>query len=171
MRKIKEKKIFIGITLLIVLSIGFLYLNNKKEVSVAPINQNYNQDKIEPQPESQIAAKPLSEKNINARVSDYQTIKISLVVLDKKYETEIKEGSTVFEAMKKIEEESTSDNLFIFKYTEHSGLGSFITEINGIKGTPGKYWIYYVNNEKASVGVSKYIIKEGDIINWKQEGI
>ena len=50
-------------------------------------------------------------------------------------------------------------------------MGSFITEINGIKGLPGKYWIYYVNDKLASVGVSKYVLKEGDIINWKNEGI
>ena len=50
-------------------------------------------------------------------------------------------------------------------------MGSFVTGINNNKGSPGKYWIYYVNDKKASVGVSNYILKEGDIINWKQEGI
>jgi hypothetical protein len=52
-----------------------------------------------------------------------------------------------------------------------SGLGNFIDEINGIKGTKGRYWIYYINNKKASVGVSKYFVKNGDIIKWSQEGI
>jgi len=107
----------------------------------------------------QIEVKPLSEKNV----------KVSLEILDKKYETNIEENSTVFEVMKKIEKENTKDNLFNFEYTEYASLGSFITEINGIKGTPGKYWIYYVNNIEASVGVSKYILKSGDIISWKQE--
>jgi len=168
--KIKKQRIFIGITIVIILIIGFLYLNNKKELSViVPIDQNYNQDKIKYKIE--IPTKEILKKENLPIVIDTNNIKVSLIVSDKKYETKIKEGSTVFEAMKKIEEESTSDNLFSFKYTEHSGLGSFITEINEIKGTPGKYWIYYVNNEKASVGVSKYIMKEGDIINWKQEGI
>lgn len=156
-----------------ILTIGFFYLNNKKEVSVISVNQNFYQDKIETQPEIsidkvenikkeiQIAAKPLSEKNI----------KVSLIVSDKKYEIETKDSSSVFEAMKNIEEKSKSDNLFSFKYKEYSSLGNFITEINGSKGSPGKYWIYYVNNEKASVGASKYILKEGDIISWKQEGM
>lgn len=165
--KIKKQQIFIGITLLIILIIGFLYLNNKKEPPIeVPISKIEN-TKEKPQ----IGAKPLSEINIDTKIYDYKIIKVSLIVLDKKYETEIKEGLSVFETMKQIEEKSTNDNLFNFKYTEHSGLGSFITEINGIKGTPGKFWIYYVNNEKASVGVSKQILKEGDIISWKQEGI
>ena len=107
----------------------------------------------------QIGPKALSGKNV----------KVSLEVLDKKYKTNIEENSTVFEVMKKIEEENTEDNLFNFKYIEYASLGSFITEINGIKGTPGKYWIYYINSKEASVGVSKYILKSGDIISWKQE--
>lgn len=169
--KKNKQQIYIGITLLIFLSIGFYYLNfnNKKALPfIGPSSQNSSQDKEESKVETdtkkeelQIAPKVISENNI----------KISLIVLDKKYETEIKEGSSIFEAMKQIEEKSTNDNLFSFKYTEHSGLGSFITEINNMKGIPGKYWIYYINNEKASVGVSKYILKEGDIISWKQEGI
>ena len=168
--KIKKQQIFIVITVILILIIGFLYLNNKKELPViVPIDQNYNQDKIKYKIE--IPTKEIVKKENLPTAIDTNNIKVSLIVLDKKYKTEIKEGSSVFEAMKQIEEKSTSDNLFSFKYTEHSGLGSFITEINEIKGTPGKYWIYYINNEKASVGVSKYIMKEEDIINCKQEGI
>jgi len=98
-----------------------------------------------------------------------EDIQASLVILDKKYNTNIKKDSSVFNVMKKIKSESKPDNPFDFKYTEYSGLGSFINEINGTKGSSGKYWIYYVNNKEASVGVSNYIIKSGDIISWKQE--
>lgn len=60
---------------------------------------------------------------------------------------------------------------FSFKGKEYSSLGYFVEEINRNKGTPGKYWIYYVNGKEASVGISKYILKNGDIIKWSQEGI
>lgn len=98
--------------------------------------------------------------NVNLNV-----IKVSLEVSDKIYSIDTKEGDSVFDAMKKLKE----NNLFDFEYTEHLGLGAFVNEINGIKGTPGKYWIYYINDTKASYGISNYILKSGDIISWKQE--
>ncbi len=96
-------------------------------------------------------------------------INISLNVLGNNYTTRVKAESTVFDAMKALQSEEK--NKFSFHTKDYSSLGSFVDEINGTKGTPGAYWIYYINNEKASVGVSKYILKEGDIINWSQEGI
>lgn len=158
--KIKKQYIYIGLIILIIFTIGFFYLNSSNKP------QSYYPKEVESKTEetqiiSQIEAKPLSGKD--------KTIKISLTFLDKKYETNVKDGSSVFEAMQKLEDDNPKE--FNFKYTNYSSLGSFINEINGIKGTPGKYWIYYVNNEKASVGASKYILKQGDIISWKQEGI
>ena len=112
-------------------------------------------------------SKQNSSPQIVPKALSVENIKISLNVLDKKYETEIKEDASVFEVMKKIEEENMKDNLFNFKYEEFTGLGAFINEINGQKGGENGYWIYYVNNIEASVGVSKYILKSGDIISWK----
>ena len=60
-------------------------------------------------------------------------------------------------------------NNFTFNYKEYSGLGIFIDEINGVKGGQGGYWIYYINNKEANVGVSNYILKDGDSVLWKQE--
>ncbi|MFA6999639.1 MAG: DUF4430 domain-containing protein [Candidatus Paceibacterota bacterium] len=94
-------------------------------------------------------------------------LKVSLIVLDKKYETEIKEGGTVYDAMRSIE--SVKENNFSFKIKEYVGLGIFVEGINGVMGELGKYWIYYVNDKEASVSVSKYVLKSGDIINWKRE--
>jgi len=108
---------------------------------------------------SQIAALPLSRENV----------KVSLMIQDKKYETQIKDEETVFGVMKKIQKESNKDNLFDFKYTEHPGLGIFINEISGKKGGRDGYWIYYVNGVEASIGVSNYKIKDGDVISWKYE--
>lgn len=117
----------------------------------------------------QIGVKPLSGVQKGPKALSVNNVKASLVVLDKKYETEIKEGSTVLDIMQKIQEENTRNNLFDFKYTEHTGLGIFINEINGLKGGEGGYWIYYVNEKEVSVGVSNYKINNGDIISWKYE--
>jgi hypothetical protein len=139
--KTKKQYIITGVILLLVFSIFFSYFYKK---SLLP------------------ETTPLEQN---------QAIKVSLVVLDKRYETEIKMDASVFEVMKKIQRENTDSNLFDFKYIRNANLGNFITEINGNYGTPGKYWIYYVNSKKASVGVSNYILKDGDIISWSQEGI
>ncbi len=166
----KKQYRYIGAGLIILIFLGVLYFRREKEISLTvPREQNYilDEEKIKEQIPSPNTIKIKDLKSPET----YQNIKISLVVKDKSYGTELKEGSSVFDAMQQIEKENLKDNQFSFKYTENSGLGIFIKEINGNAGSSGKYWIYYVNDKKAQVGVSKYILKEGDIIRWNQEGI
>ena len=92
---------------------------------------------------------------------------VTLLVQNKTYTIEIKAGNTVYDAMTTLED--TKGINFAFHAKEYSSLGNFVDEINGIKGTPSKYWIYYINGKEASVGVSKYVLKSGDVISWKQE--
>ncbi|MBK5215473.1 MAG: DUF4430 domain-containing protein [Candidatus Pacebacteria bacterium] len=166
--KTKKQYISIGLSLFIIILILSFFFKEKELPLIVPYEQNYKEvevgaktEKLIEEKVSQIGPKALSE----------ETIKVSLTVLDKKYDIEIKKDSSLIEVMKKIELESINENKFSFKYTDNYSLGSFITEINGARGTPGKYWIYYVNGELASVGVSNYILKDGDIINWSQEGV
>jgi hypothetical protein len=168
---IKNKKdIFIITILILILLTGFIsmYFKYKKEVLlIAPVQKNIVANKIN---------KPIDnvseiKKDNFSIIPDTKKINVYLNVSDKKYQIEIEEGSSVFIAMKILEEKKDQNNLFNFKYTENKGMGSFITEINGVKGKVGKYWIYYVNDKLASVGVSNFILKQGDIINWKNEGI
>lgn len=169
-----KKYIVIGSLSLIILITGFSLwgLNNKKDLQViVPLEQNQIEDNLNKETQIESPAKEIKKNEDVKIIEDINTIKVSLTVLDKRYETNIKEGSSAFEAMEKIKKESTLNNNFDFKYTHNASLGNFITEINGQYGTPGKYWIYYVNNEKASIGVSNYILKDGDIISWSQEGI
>jgi hypothetical protein len=125
----------------------------------------------------QIGAKPLSgeDKQIELEIElkslsvskGEEQIFISLTVLDKNYEIETREGSSVFDVMKELQ--NNTKNNFSFNYKEYPRMGVFVGEINGIKGKRGAYWIYYVNGKEASVGVSSYVLKEGDSILWKQE--
>ena len=69
--------------------------------------------------------------------------------------------------MQNLENDTASG--FTFKYKEYPSMGIFVEEINGVRGSQGKYWIYYVNDKEAEVGISKNIVKDGDIISWKQE--
>jgi len=60
---------------------------------------------------------------------------------------------------------------FAFTSKEYAGLGHFVESINGIKNNPqeNKYWIYYINGQSAPVGISQYVLKKGDVIEWKFE--
>jgi hypothetical protein len=90
-----------------------------------------------------------------------------LFIGDKKYEIKMKEGSTVYDLMAGLKERGDFD----FKGVGSSGLGFFVEEINGIKNNPGNntYWLYYINDKPASVGISNYKLMPGDIITWKYE--
>ena len=51
----------------------------------------------------------------------------------------------------------------------YPGLGFFVTDIGSLHSGNGKNLLYYINGKKASVGVSSYALKNGDIIEWKLE--
>ncbi|MCX6754502.1 MAG: DUF4430 domain-containing protein [Candidatus Nomurabacteria bacterium] len=168
-KKTKKQYLLIGLILFTIIYILFVFYRQKELPIFVTNQQNHNEVKIET--EKEVLINNESIKKSKSYTLETKTIKVSLIVSDNKYNTEIKENTSVFEAMKQIENESGINNSFSFKYIDNASLGSFITEINGIKGIPGKYWIYYINGKLASVGVSNQVLKEGDIINWNQEGI
>jgi hypothetical protein len=95
-------------------------------------------------------------------------IEATLEVNNEKYEAEIPEGSTVYDLMLCLQKKY---NNFSFSGREFSGLGFFVEEINGLKQDKDKgfYWIYYINNKVAPLGVSNYKLKNKDNITWKYE--
>lgn len=111
---------------------------------------------------------PTKKVTSNKKIKSKENF-ITLQVGSNEYKISYKEGESLYDAMKGFS--NKKENKFSFNSKNYPGLGNFIDEINGIKGTPGKYWIYYVNNKKVSVGASKYILKPGDTVTWKQEGI
>lgn len=53
--------------------------------------------------------------------------------------------------------------------TEDSSTGSFVTSIDGTVNTTDTYWMFYVNNELASVSSDQYQTKNSDKIEWRFE--
>lgn len=51
------------------------------------------------------------------------------------------------------------------------GLGYMLESINYQPSDSQKkmYWIYYINNKKATVGISTYTVRSHDLITWKYE--
>lgn len=167
MKKIINKKYILYSLIILIPIIFYLFIksNNEDIPIIIPDEYTHSEKVIEPQKEINPAA---LKTNLIEEIKEDNLIKIQLTVEGKIYNTSIQEGQTVFEVMKKIEEENQD---FSFKYTEHKGMGSFVTTINGLEGVPGKYWIYYVNGDKPSVGVSRFVLKDSDIIKWSREGI
>jgi len=56
-----------------------------------------------------------------------------------------------------------------FSGKNYPGLGFFVTEIGTLQTSNGKNLLYYINGKQASVGVSAYTLKDGDVIEWKLE--
>lgn len=60
-----------------------------------------------------------------------------------------------------------------FSYSAKSfgGMGTYVEAVNGIMEDPraGMYWIYRVNGAKATTGISQYILKNNDTIQWNYE--
>ncbi len=88
-----------------------------------------------------------------------------LEVGDTRYGTVVSKNMNVYGFMKKLQTEGKIN----FKDKTYSGMGKLIEEINGIKNSGDKNWIYYVNNKKAQIGVSNYKIDPGDVVSWKYE--
>ena len=78
-------------------------------------------------------------------------------------------SSTVYNLMQWASADSRSP--FLFETKDFGSMGLFVESINNLKNNPqtGEYWIYYLNNESAQLGISQQIIKPNDIITWKYE--
>ncbi len=94
-----------------------------------------------------------------------KTTQAFLEIDGKKMETTITEKESIYYFMVKLQEEGKIN----FKEKTYSGMGKLIEEINGLKNSGEKNWIYYVNSKKANVGVSNYKIIPGDVVSWKYE--
>ena len=91
---------------------------------------------------------------------------VVLEVEQLRYEVNISQGSSVLHVMSVAQEQG-----FSFRGRDFSGIGFFVEEIQGKRQNPGDrtYWIYYVNGEKAQVGVSSYIVEDKDVITFTYE--
>jgi len=76
------------------------------------------------------------------------------------------EQRTVFNLLQACSEDT--ENPFELGYEEYPDLGVLITKIGDKEwGGDDKYWQYWVNNEYAPVGVTGYVLEDGDVVEWK----
>lgn len=148
MKKYEKIIIILSISVLvffIFLKIFFVIQEKPKEnspISNYPTNKIYTEEK--------------KQANSNQVVIEINGIRYNANYID---------NMSVYDSMNQLKNEGKIN--FIEK--NYTGIGKFISEINGIKGNGVKNWIYYVNGIEAQVGVSNYKIKARDIISWKYE--
>lgn len=166
-----------GIIIFLFLEESRLAINPIEHLSVADsqteieaVNDKFLEaETIVPEKTAGIVKTPELEKigapsEINASAEEKN--KAAMIISGVKYEAAVKPGSSVYEMMDLLKME----NKINFSGKNYSGLGFFIEEINGLKNKPaGENWLYYVNGQPAQVGVSYYVIKTGDMIEWKYE--
>jgi len=89
----------------------------------------------------------------------------SITVGDTLYPIVVPPSETVLSAMRTLA--LTTD--FTFSGRDYSSLGFFVESINGKKQAGGYVWIFYMNGEKSSLGISSATLDPGDVVEWKYE--
>ena len=100
---------------------------------------------------------------------------VSIVVPSLKEESQISDSIVspvkfapnvlLYDALVQEEKEGRID----FSGKMYPNLGFFVTDIGTLHSGNGKNLIYYINGKEATVGVSSYTLKDGDVIEWKLE--
>lgn len=153
---------FLLLTILAASTAAFGYIGYVNKQPIPTQNQPISEiTSVQPQSK---ASPPLVE--VNNFVSS--TISVTLTVQTESFSIPTKPGGTTYDLMKKAEELD-----FIEMKTKDYGgdLGHLVEEINSKRSNPQekKYWIYYINGKKASIGISTYKPQAGDTISWKYE--
>lgn len=126
----------------------------QKSVESIPIQKPENKEEA-PTPTSTVEDKGVDKG-----------VETTFVINGQAYPLQVLEGTSVYDAMRILD-----GNKITVDFKSYSGLGHFVEGINGQKSDTikGKYWIYYINGDKAQVGISNYFLKANDIITWKYE--
>ena len=92
------------------------------------------------------------------------TLKINNGQDEEVFEHNIQEEKTAFDLMKELQ----SNGSIEFVY-EESNVGVFVNSVNNIENNVSDniFWMFYVNDKMAGVGIGAYDLQNGDVIEWK----
>lgn len=125
---------------------------------------NADKDKAqEPQKTEQTQEQAKTDENkTEEKASDSEATKVSIVVMDEVNNKEI---------LKEDAEIKKDENLQSYLEKNHKAVfeKGMMTELEGVKQAPAKkqYWMYYVNDKMAEVGIGDYKVNENDKIEIK----
>ena len=104
-----------------------------------------------------------SKENSAPHISSEKMISVTIIAGDQKANLEVVRGMSLYDALVLAKENEDIS----FSGKNYSGLGFFVTDIGSLHSAYGTHLFYSINSSEASVGVSSYILKNGDIIEWK----
>lgn len=145
-KKSKILNIVIFLIIFLFIAFGFFFLKEYEDLASKNISKNVSVEK-------QLEIKTGNSKKVTFEINDI------------KFEHDFKRGSTVYDLMEQLKKEEK----ITFTDKNYVGMGKFIDSINGKKGNSDYAWIFYINGEKAQVGVSNYKVNAGDVISFKYE--
>ena len=119
----------------------------------------YITQKISPVSELSLEITEISTQSISPK----NTISITVIAGNKTLHLEPQIDMSLYDVLVLAKDAGQ----IIFSGKNYSGLGFFVTDIGSLHSGNGKNLFYYVNNKEASVGVSSYLLKDGNIIEWK----
>lgn len=171
MKKMKKKtrRILIWTLAILLVLVGLGIYGWESETKQNKTKSNLSESKV--QPSAGLAG--LVEKKGLANDTKVEPVEPSaptsasnakIVVNGSEYDI-FADGESLYEIMKNLSEQNPQK--FYFKTKTYGGLGEYVDEINGIAPPVGKYWIFYVNGDMSDVGISTFVPKEGDLIEWK----
>ncbi len=50
---------------------------------------------------------------------------------------------------------------------KQTSAGAFIEAIDGVRNRDDTYWLYYVNDSSGTMAADRYIVREGDRVEWR----
>ncbi|MFH1426096.1 MAG: DUF4430 domain-containing protein [Candidatus Kerfeldbacteria bacterium] len=124
----------------------------------------------EPEEVEEVAQEQKEEKKQEEKAPEQQVYAATLQVVTPSgtatYTADINTGASVEQLMKNAKSKG-----FIYTASSFGGMGSYVKAINGLEEDlhAGMFWIYYVNGQKATVGISSKMLNKGDSVKWSYE--
>lgn len=149
--------------------------NGKKPYNIYAFNlETLNGTQIGTEPAQKVIVRATGKGSVELpddppASADNMTVDMDIKALNNTWVSgsfEIKEGATVYHLLKKVAQENNIEVIGLEKgYVKAMTYqGNTFSEFD--KGTSSG-WLYYVNDELPSVGMTDYVLKEGDTVHFK----
>jgi Domain of unknown function (DUF4430) len=163
----KKKSIYLILGIIAIGLITYIFFlksnSTTQEFEAQTQDTQTQQDKVSESSEPKVETPKVNTVQ-RASTSDQVVFpKARISIFGEDLEVAITDKMTVYDAMNVLKEEGK----ITFEGKNYPGLGFFVTKINSLESGDGKNLMYDINGVEASVGISTYEIKEGDIIEWK----
>jgi len=164
-----QKKLYIILPIIFIFLVFFIVYKFSKHadqsdvISTTPNAQIETSIKsVSPTKEETQTAKPLTQKIKETTNTENAE---SVTVLSGETTTHLffSQNTSFYDALVKARSEGKIE----FSGKNYPGLGFFVTDIQTLHSGSGRHLFYYINGKEATVGVSSYTLKDGDIIEWK----